>query len=44
MIETTNLPKKTEHSAVVYDNKLWLFGGYAGTTFTNTMYTYDFGK
>jgi len=37
-----NLPHKTEHSAVVYDNKLWLFGGYSGERFSSSLYSYDF--
>jgi len=38
----SNLPAKTEHSAVVYKNKMYLFGGYSGDNFTNTLYSYDF--
>jgi len=37
-----SLPSKTEHSAVVYDSKMWLFGGYSGSSFTNSLYMYDF--
>jgi len=35
------LPFKTEHSCVVYANKMWLFGGYSGNSFTNSLYSYD---
>jgi N-acetylneuraminic acid mutarotase len=38
------LPAKTEHSAVIYQNKMYLFGGYSGEYFTNTLYAYDFEK
>jgi len=38
----SNLPSKTEHSAVVYKNKMYLFGGYSGDNFTNSLYAYDF--
>jgi len=41
-IDCKALPTKTEHSAVVYNNKLWLFGGYSGKVFTNSLYSYDF--
>ena len=35
---------RSGHSAVVYDNKLWLFGGYSDTLvqYFRDMYTYDF--
>jgi len=38
----SDLPSKTEHSSVVYKDKLYLFGGYSGDFFTNTLYCYDF--
>lgn len=41
-IEAPNSPSKTEHSAVVYDDKLWLFGGYSGNYFTNSLCCFDF--
>jgi len=35
------LPKKTEHSAVMYGDKMWLFGGFSGSAFTNDVTCYD---
>jgi N-acetylneuraminic acid mutarotase len=43
-IEKGTMPAKTEHSAVIYQNKMYLFGGYSGEYFTNTLFSYDFGK
>jgi len=37
-------PSKTEHSAVVWGNKMWLFGGYAGNQFTGNLFFYDFNS
>jgi len=34
-------PKRTEHSAVVWADKLWLFGGFAGDQFVNDVICYD---
>ena len=31
------------HSAVVYDNKMWVFGGSIGKDSSNSLYSYDFG-
>lgn len=37
-----HFPNRTEHSAVVWGNKLWLFGGFASTAFNNDVVCYDF--
>jgi len=37
-------PAKTEHSTVFYDNRLWIFGGYSGTTFSNTLFSISTGN
>jgi len=41
IVSGSNLPAKSEHSAVIYNNKMYLFGGYSGEKFTNTLYCYD---
>jgi len=33
-----NMPSKTEHCSVVYKDKLWMFGGYSGHTFSYSLY------
>jgi len=33
-----NMPCKTEHSTVIHGEKLWMFGGYSGQVFSNTLY------
>jgi len=33
-----NLPAKTEHCTVIHKDKLWMFGGYSGHTFSNSVY------
>jgi hypothetical protein len=43
-VDPLSLPSKTEHSMVVYGNKLWLFGGYSGSQFTSSLYTFDLGE
>lgn len=35
------IPNKTEHCTVIYDNTLWMFGGYSGHLFSNTLYKLD---
>lgn len=35
------LPAKTEHSAVLWGSKMWMFGGFNGTAFTNDVSTFD---
>jgi len=35
------LPFRTEHSAVIYDNKFYFFGGYGTGGYSNSLYCYD---
>jgi len=37
-VSINHMPQKTEHSTVVHDGKLYMYGGYSGHTFSNTMY------
>jgi len=37
-----NLPAKTEHSAILHDDKLWMFGGYSGNSFSNLLFMINF--
>lgn len=41
-VRVKDAPSKTEHTAVIYDDKLWLFGGYSGSYFTNSLWSFDF--
>jgi len=41
-MKVDGMPAKTEHSAVIYKNKMYLFGGYSGEYFTNSLYCFDF--
>lgn len=43
-VKAKNCPRKTEHSSLIYGNKLYMFGGYSGCEFTNSLYCYDFCK
>lgn len=35
-------PRRTEHTAVVYNNKMVVFGGYSGNGYENSVMTFDF--
>jgi len=36
-------PRRTEHTAVVYNNKMVIFGGYSGNGYENSVMIFDFG-
>jgi len=37
-VPIAQMPQKTEHSTVVHDGKLYMYGGYSGHSFSNTMF------
>jgi hypothetical protein len=37
------LPRLTEHSMTIYNNKLFLYGGY-GSTYAPHLYSFDIGN
>lgn len=36
--------KRTSHSAVVYQDKMYVFGGFSGEKYLNDIAEYDFGE
>jgi len=43
-VKARHCPRKTEHSCVTYKDKMYLFGGYNGCDFTNSLFSFDFNK
>ncbi|KAJ5074183.1 hypothetical protein M0811_00812 [Anaeramoeba ignava] len=42
-IQSENAPSpRYSHTAVVYNNKMWVFGGFDGSVQSNSVYTFDF--
>jgi N-acetylneuraminic acid mutarotase len=37
-----NAPRRTEHTSVVYNNSLIIFGGYSGNGYENSIMSFDF--
>jgi N-acetylneuraminic acid mutarotase len=37
-------PRRTEHTAVVYNNKMIIFGGYSGNGYENSVMVFDFAS
>jgi len=38
-----NAPRRTEHTAVAYNNSMVVFGGYSGNGYESTVMSFDFG-
>jgi len=41
---TAAVPQRTEHTAIVWNNSMIIFGGYSGVGYENTLFSYNYGS